>query len=142
MGIAAILRDKGGHVATVEAADTVATVVTILMSKRIGAVLVADCGAIVGVVSERDVVRCLGEHKGAVLDLAAREIMTCPVISISPDSSVAQAMELMTDRRIRHLPVIESGALCGIVSIGDLVKRRIEEAEQEPLALKDYIATS
>ena len=79
---------------------------------------------------------------GAVMELEAREVMTAPVITIRPDESVCDAMELMTDRRIRHLPVLDSGRLVGLVSIGDLVKRRIEEAEQEALALKDYIATA
>ncbi len=141
MGIAAILRDKGHDVATVGPRETVAAIVTQLTSRRIGAVLVAEGGRIVGVVSERDVVRGLAAHRGDVLNLTARDVMTSPVITISPADSVAHAMELMTGRRIRHLPVMESGALCGLVSIGDLVKRRIEEAEQEALALKDYIAT-
>jgi signal-transduction protein with cAMP-binding, CBS, and nucleotidyltransferase domain len=76
-----------------------------------------------------------------VLGLTAGEVMTAPLITISAGDSVVEAMELMTDRRIRHLPVMESGQLAGLVSIGDLVKRRIAEAEQEALALKDYITT-
>jgi len=141
MGIAAILRDKGRDVAIVGPGDTVGAIVAHLISRRIGAVLVTDGDRIVGVVSERDVVRGLASHRGDVLALVARDVMTSPVITIAPSDTVAHAMELMTGGRIRHLPVVESGALCGIVSIGDLVKRRIEEAEQEALALKDYIAT-
>jgi CBS domain-containing protein len=92
-------------------------------------------------VSERDVVRGLAGHREQVFELVAREVMSSPVIAIGLKHSVAEAMELMTDRRIRHLPVIESGALVGLVSIGDLVKARIDEAEREALALKDYITT-
>jgi len=141
MGIAAILRHKGRDVATVGPEEMVGAVVAVLTARRIGAVLVKDDERIVGVVSERDVVRGLASHRGDVLGLTARDVMTSPVITISPSDSVTHAMELMTGRRIRHLPVMESGNLCGIVSIGDIVKRRIEEAEQEALALKDYIAT-
>lgn len=141
MGIAAILIDKGHDVATVGPDETVGTIVAELTTRRIGAVLVREGDQLIGVVSERDIVRGLALHRGAVLALAARDVMTSPVITIAPSDSVAHAMELMTGRRVRHLPVMESGRLCGLVSIGDLVKRRIEEAEQEALALKDYIAT-
>lgn len=147
MGIATILKDKGQGtnsrgVASVHPDSRVAEVVDLLVQRRIGAVLVLDEGRPVGIVSERDIVRCLAVKGGAVMDLEAREVMTAPVITIRPDESVCDAMELMTDRRIRHLPVVESGELVGIVSIGDLVKRRIAEAEQEALALKDYITTA
>jgi CBS domain-containing protein len=116
--------------------------VAVLVERRIGAVLVVEDGRPVGIVSERDIIRCLATHGGNVLGLGAREVMTAPVITIRLQDSLSDAMELMTDRRIRHLPVVESGQLVGIVSIGDLVKRRIEQAEQEALALKDYIATA
>jgi CBS domain-containing protein len=139
MGIATILKDKGGEVFSVPPQARVADVIAALVERRIGAVLVCDGESVVGIVSERDVIRCLLEHKGAVLELTAAQVMTAPVITIRPEDSVVEAMELMTDRRIRHLPVVESGHLTGLVSIGDLVKRRIAEAEQEALALKDYI---
>lgn len=141
MGVETILRGKGSEVSTVGPDATVGEIVAELTTRRIGAVLVMEGDAVIGVVSERDVVRGLAGHRGDVLDLSAREVMTWPVITIAPGDSVAQAMELMTDRRVRHLPVVESGRLIGLVSIGDLVKRRIEEAEQEAMALKDYIAT-
>ncbi|WP_199554341.1 CBS domain-containing protein [Sandaracinobacteroides hominis] len=141
MGISSILRTKGSEVASVAPDSSVTDIVGELTTRRIGAVLVIDSDSVVGVVSERDVIRGLGGHQGEVLNLTARDIMTAPVITISPQDSIADAMELMTDRRIRHLPVVDSGVLVGLVSIGDLVKRRIEEAEQEALALKDYIAT-
>lgn len=142
MGVAAILREKGHAVASVGPDSLVEEIVGELTTRRIGAVLVMDGALVVGVVSERDVVRGLAGHQGDVLTLKARDIMTSPVITISPADSLAGAMELMTGRRIRHLPVVESGRLVGLVSIGDLVKARIEEAEREALALKDYIATA
>jgi CBS domain-containing protein len=147
MGIATVLKDKGQGassraVAGVPPDSRVSEIVDLLVQRRIGAVLVLEDGRPVGIVSERDIVRCLAVKGGAVMDLEAQEVMTSPVITIRLDESVCDAMELMTDRRIRHLPVVESGELVGIVSIGDLVKRRIAEAEQEALALKDYIATA
>jgi CBS domain-containing protein len=142
MGISAILAGKGHDVAAVAPESSVSDVITELTTRRIGAVLVKRGDEVVGVVSERDIVRGLAAHRGAVLDLSAADVMTAPVITIRPGDSVAGAMELMTDRRIRHLPVVESGHLVGLVSIGDLVKARIDEAEREALALKDYIATA
>lgn len=139
MGIAAILNDKGSEVVTVAPETSVAAMVAELTTRRIGALLVMEGDRVVGVVSERDIVRALAGHRGEALALSARDVMTSPVISISPSDSVARAMALMTDRRIRHLPVMDSGKLVGLVSIGDLVKRRIEEIEQEAEALKDYI---
>jgi len=141
MGISAILGTKGHDVATVGPDASVAEIVADLTTRRIGAVLVVEGEAVVGVVSERDVVRGLAANAGGVMALRASEIMTSPVITIAPGDSVARALELMTDRRIRHLPVVDGGRLVGLVSIGDLVKQRIEEAEREAMALKDYIAT-
>ena len=142
MMIAAILREKGNEVAFVAPDMRVADIVQELTNRRIGAVLVIEGDSVVGVISERDIVRCLAKRGAESLNLVAHEVMTAPVITISPAESVPQAMAMMTDRRIRHLPVLDSGRLVGLVSIGDLVKRRIEEAEQEALALKDYIATA
>ncbi len=142
MGISTVLNDKGRAVASVAPDSSVAEIVGVLVERRIGAVLVVEDGQPVGIVSERDIIRCLSEHAGDVMGLRARAVMTAPVITIRLQDSVCDAMELMTDRRIRHLPVVESDQLVGIVSIGDLVKRRIEQAEQEALALKDYIATA
>jgi CBS domain-containing protein len=128
-------------VATIPAGAALGEVVAELVVRRIGALLVVSGEEIVGLVSERDVVRALAAERGEALHRTAREIMTSPVITIAPQESVNAAMELMTDRRIRHLPVVEEGRLVGLVSIGDLVKQRIAEVEQEALALKDYIAT-
>lgn len=142
MAISSILRGKGQEVVSLGPDSTVADVVALLVQRRIGALLVIEQNEPVGIVSERDIVRCLCAHGASALQLRVREVMTAPLITISPDDSIPSAMELMTDRRIRHLPVLDSGRLVGLVSIGDLVKRRIEEAEQEAVTLKDYIATA
>lgn len=119
----------------------VRTIAQLLHDHRIGAVLVMAADSIVGLVSERDICRCLHTHGGAILDEQARDIMTTPVITASLRTSLAEAMEIMTDRRFRHLPVMDGSTLIGIVSIGDLVKRRIEQAEAEAEAMKQYIAS-
>ena len=120
----------------------VRAIVALLHEHRIGAVLVMNGGAILGIVSERDIAAGLHTLGAAILDAAAADIMTSPVLTLPPQATVAEAMAVMTNRRIRHLPVVQNDALLGVVSIGDLVKRRIEDAEQEALLLKDYIATA
>lgn len=142
MGIAAILKGKRPDVVTIAPDSTVADAVAVLTTRRIGATVVMLDGALLGVMSERDVMRALAVNGAAALTMPVREVMTSPVITIRTRDSVAEALGLMTERRIRHLPVMESGRLVGIVSIGDLVKARIEEAEQEALALKDYIVSA
>ncbi len=142
MRIAVILAEKGADVVCVGPASTVADVVEVLAARRIGAVLVMAGESILGVVSERDLVRALATGQRGLLARQAQEMMTSPAVTISPDDSVVGAMRLMTDRHVRHLPVLDSGRLVGLVSIGDLVKARIELAEREALELKDYIATA
>lgn len=142
MRIAAVLAAKGADVVCVGPEETIAGIVKALVGRQIGAVLVTSGDSVLGVLSERDVVWALADGCGDLLSRTAREMMTSPVITISPDDSVVSAMRLMTDRRVRHLPVLESGRLAGLVSIGDLVKARIELAEREALELKDYIATA
>jgi CBS domain-containing protein len=142
MTIASILRNKGAEVASVAVSTPVRDVLTVLHDRRIGAVLVMDGGDIAGIVSERDIVRCLHQQGAAVLSMTAGDIMTSPVMTVDSTSLVVGAMALMTERRIRHLPVVDGGTLIGVVSIGDLVKRRIDMAEAEAAALKDYIATA
>ena len=142
MRIAAVLAAKGADVVHVEPGATIAEVVQVLVGRQIGAVLVMSGDSILGVLSERDVVCALAAGRGDLLERRVRDMMTSPVVTISPDDSVVGAMRLMTDRRLRHLPVLESGRLVGLVSIGDLVKARIELAEREALELKDYIATA
>ena len=142
MTIARILRDKGASVVTVAVSDSVEAIVNLLHEHRIGAVLVEVDGRIDGVVSERDIVRCLHSKGAGILDATAGDVMTSPVLSVHPDESTIAALTLMTERRIRHLPVLEDGRLAGLVSIGDLVKRRIDDIEAEAGALKDYIQTA
>jgi len=142
MFIASILADKGHEVATIGADCLVSELVSELSVRRIGALVVVDGDMIVGLASERDVIRALAADAAESLLRPVRDIMTSPVVTISPGDSVPSAMALMTDRRIRHLPVVEDGQLVGLVSIGDLVKRRIEEIEHEAEALKHYISAA
>ena len=142
MTIASILREKGADVVHVAPGDSVTSVLALLDDRGIGAVLVCDDGSVAGVVSERDIVRCLARRKAEVLALTARDVMTAPVITVPPATTVNEAMSLMTDRRIRHLPVVDGSRLAGLVSIGDLVKARIEAAEREAGELKEYITAA
>jgi CBS domain-containing protein len=142
MTVAMILKAKGSAVETAKADLKVLEAVRRLREKRIGAVVVVDAkGVPVGVFSERDVVRALGMDGAAALDKPVEAYMSAPVHSCRMGDTVDELMSQMTDRRIRHLPVIEDGKLIGIVSIGDVVKHRIAEAELQAQALKDYIAT-
>lgn len=142
MTIASIIGDKGGEVVTALETDSIIDVVRLLREKRIGAVVVCSpAGGMTGVLSERDVVRGLASEGASVLDKPASAIMTSPVVTCTPSQPVTQALSLMTSRRIRHLPVVQGDKLVGVVSIGDLVKSRIEQAEREAEALKNYIVT-
>ncbi len=142
MQVEHILQSKGRTVHTVEAGAPLSEAVRVLNTHRIGAVVVVDAkGKVAGILSERDVVRHLGDDPVKVLASPVRTAMTAKVITTRTEASVSELMEVMTRHRIRHIPVIENGALVGIVSIGDVVKRKIEEAEQEALALKEYIAS-
>ncbi|MGU3315095.1 CBS domain-containing protein [Sphingomonas sp. M6A6_1c] len=139
MTIAAILRDKGGDVVSLPRDATLGQAVALLAERRIGAVPVIDDGSVVGIVSERDVVYSLAAHGVAALDLALDGVMTQPVQEVAPGEPVIGALSLMTRRRIRHLPVVEGARLVGFVSIGDLVKYRIDRIEAEAAAMRDYI---
>lgn len=134
-----ILESKGGQVVSVGPDDTVSSVARVLADRRIGAVLVRDEGRVVGVFSERDVVRGLGRYGAATLDRPVSDLMTRDVVTCRPTDTVHDVMERMTAKRIRHLPVLDNGQLKGIVSIGDLVKARIDEAEREAQDLREYI---
>jgi CBS domain-containing protein len=136
-----ILQSKGRAVHTVTARTPVSEAVEMLNSKRIGAVVVTDGKKVAGILSERDVVRHLGTDWNALSKRPVSDIMTKNVITASLGASVTDLMERMTEHRIRHMPIVESGDLVGIVSIGDVVKRKIEETEQEAIALKEYIAS-
>ncbi|HEY4202838.1 MAG TPA: CBS domain-containing protein [Devosiaceae bacterium] len=138
-----ILQAKGAVVHTVSADARLGDAVKVLNAHNIGAVVVtARNGDVAGMLSERDVVRQLGKDPtGALLHLVG-DCMSTKVITCSRDTTVAMLMERMTRFRIRHIPVVEDGELIGIVSIGDVVKRKIEETEQEATALRDYIAST
>lgn len=142
MQVAAILRAKGTTVACSASDSSVADALKVLKQQRIGAVLVADDDTIMkGILSERDIVRGLAEHGAAALELPVAALMTGDVITCTEDSSIDELMRDMTEHRIRHLPVMRDGHLAGIVSIGDLVKFRLDELESERDAMRDYIAT-
>lgn len=142
MTIASILRSKGHQVVTARVDAPVHDIIGLLYQHRIGAVLLLDGDRIAGVLSERDIVQCLHQRGVAILDQPASSIMTSDVVTVGPEHSISEALSMMTQGRFRHLPVLENGRLIGIVSIGDLVKRRIEDAEREAEALKDYITTA
>jgi CBS domain-containing protein len=145
MQVSVILQSKGSAVHTVPDNALVRDAVSALNRHNIGAVVVVDReGDVVGIFSERDVVRLLGRDSGrdpgSALERPVSECMTAKVVTCSRDTMIADLMEQMTRHRIRHMPVVEDGELKGIVSIGDVVKRKIEEAEQETEALREYIA--
>ena len=140
MFVSDILSQKGGFVFTVTAGTSIAQVAQQLSVRRIGSVLVLDQeGAIAGIVSERDLVRALATHGNKALELEARQVMTRDVVTCDPDDSIEHVMQLMTRGRFRHLPVVRHGELLGLVSIGDVVKARLEEAQHETEALRAYI---
>ncbi len=143
MIIQAILTGKGRDVATVGQQQTVAEAVALLGERRIGALPVVEDGRILGIMSERDVIYCLREHGAEVLDWPVSRVMTSPAVTVEMATPVMTALAMMTQRRMRHLPVVDGGAtLCGIVSIGDLVKYRIEKIEEEAEAMRSYIQSA
>lgn len=139
MTIAAILAGKGHDVIGIDADRLTREAVSLLATKRIGAIPVLENGSVAGIFSERDVIYCLERVGAEALDKPVRELMTAPAISVDPQTSVLAALSLMTRRRIRHLPVVKDGALVGFVSIGDLVKYRMERIEADAAAMRDYI---
>jgi CBS domain-containing protein len=140
MRITDVLRTKGSTVATAEPETTVSELLAALAEHNIGAMVVlAVDGTVVGIVSERDVVRGLNERGAALLDRPISEIMTHEVFTCRPDDSVDSLTVLMTERRIRHVPVVTNGKLVGIVSIGDVVKSRIKKLEEDQQQLEAYI---
>ena len=143
MHVESILRNKGRNVATIAPEARIATAVALLRRHAIGALVVSRDGvAVDGILSERDIVIALADHGAATLDLAVRDLMSREVITCKPGDAVADLAALMTERRIRHLPVIDRGALAGIVSIGDVVKQRIDEVEGEASSMREFIASA
>ncbi len=138
-----ILSLKGREVVTVDPGRTLAEAAKILSERRIGALLVSDGRQPVsGIVSERDIVRALAERGAQALDEPVSRFMTAKVVTCTGQTSVNDLMELMTQQKFRHVPVVEGGSLAGIISIGDVVKVRVEEIEAEAQAIRDYIATA
>ncbi|MCE3555194.1 CBS domain-containing protein [Pseudonocardia sp. RS11V-5] len=140
MRIADVLRSKGHAVATIEPEATVTALLARLAEGNYGALPVVADGRLVGMVSERDVVRKLYEQGAALLEVAVSEIMTTVVATCTPEDSASDLAVVMTNRRVRHLPVVVEDELRGIVSIGDLVKARIDSLEREREQLESYIA--
>ncbi|MBP6819078.1 MAG: CBS domain-containing protein [Ferrovibrio sp.] len=142
MNVAMILKDKGGAMISARPGDTVAAACRLLAGHGIGAVLILNPdGAIAGILSERDVVRGLAQYGASLLERDVDVLMTRNVMVCSPGDTIEDVMHVMTKRRIRHLPVLEDGRLVGMISIGDVVKRRIADTELEAEALRQYIAT-
>ncbi len=142
MNVASILKAKGKSVATARSDETLEAVAQKLAARKIGAiVIVGDGGSVAGIVSERDIVRTIAENGATALQQPVSNVMTKNVMTCAESSTIDQMMAVMTQGRFRHVPVIEDGALVGIISIGDVVKHHIAEVEMEVTAMRDYLAT-
>jgi len=138
--VSSVLKHKGYDVVTVAPHQTIGSVVKVLTQNRIGAApVINEEGHLIGIISERDIIRGMSEHADAVLTLPAEHLMTRDVRTCSSEDQLVEIMQVMTVRRIRHLPVVHNGALQGIVSIGDVVKQRLEEVQSEAEELRRYI---
>jgi CBS domain-containing protein len=143
MNVKAILAVKGGDITCIEPTADLATATKLLSAHRIGAVVIRGAGGrLAGILSERDIVRALSEHGADALALPVGQVMTRDVATCGEDDSVASIMERMTAGKFRHMPVIAKGHLVGLISIGDVVKQRVEEIESESEAMRDYIRTA
>jgi CBS domain-containing protein len=142
MTVRAILDTKGHQITSVEPAAKLSAAVKMLGERKIGAVLVMNSGRIEGILSERDIVRVLGERGAAVLDEPVSAVMTRKVVSCKQSDTVAAIMEMMTHGKFRHLPVVDGERVVGLISIGDVVKWRVQEYENEQEALREYIKTA
>jgi CBS domain-containing protein len=142
MTVRAILDSKGHQIQSVQPDAKLSAAIKLLSEKKIGAVLVMERGRIEGILSERDIVRVLGERGAAVLEEPVNAVMTRKVISCKPSDTVGAIMEMMTSGKFRHLPVIDDSRVVGLISIGDIVKWRVREYESEQEALRDYIKTA
>jgi CBS domain-containing protein len=143
MNVKAILATKGGDTVSIEPTADLAAAAQLLSAHRIGAVVILGAGGrLGGILSERDIVRAISEHGAAALKLPVSQVMTRNVATCGEDDSIASIMERMTAGKFRHMPVLAKGELIGLVSIGDVVKQRVAEIEQESEALRDYIRTA
>ena len=139
MIIAHILQSRTGPVHCCDPSIGVAEAARKLAEHRIGALPVMDGDRVIGIFSERDLLYCVAKEGPAALERTIRDVMTSPPITVSPDTDVMEALGLMTRRRIRHLPVVDGDTMIGMISIGDLVKVRVEQAEAEAEAMREYI---
>jgi CBS domain-containing protein len=143
MTVKAILDAKGSGVVTIEPTANIATAAKLLAEHRIGAVLVhGPDHRIAGILSERDIVRALADRGSTALDEPVGQVMTRKVVTCAPSETVGTIMQRMTEGKFRHVPVLEEGRLAGVISIGDVVKHRLQEIENESAALRDYILTA
>lgn len=142
MMIAHLLASRSGEVISVTRGTRVSEAVTLLADRRIGAVPVVDGDAVIGIMSERDVIYNLSSNGAQILDWPVEQVMTTPVHTVDPDSSLLGALAMMTQRRVRHLPVVRQDRMVGLVSIGDLVKARIDGIEAEAQAMREYIQSA
>ena len=143
MNVESILKEKGRDVATIAPEVNIGQAISLLRRLRIGALVVSGDGKnAVGILSERDIIHALAEHGTKLLDLSVSNLMTREVVTCTPENSIAELMMQMTERRIRHIPVIDKGRLAGIVSIGDVVKSRLGEVEGEANSLRQFITGS
>ena len=143
MNIAQLIAGRASSaIVTCDTHISMRAALTILATERIGAIPVMEAGKVAGIFSERDVIYCLEREGEASLDKPVGEVMTAPPITVDPGTSLDDALALMTRRRIRHLPVVQGEAMCGFVSIGDLVKARLDAIEAEAAAMRTYIQTA
>lgn len=142
MNVSKILESKGADIISVSVSSTVLEVSKLLGERRIGAVPVMDGKRLAGIISERDVMRGLAIRGGGVLADGVDSLMTKSVFTCGPDATIQELMSMMTDRRIRHIPVMDNDQIIGMISIGDVVKERMQETEKEAAALKEYIASA
>jgi len=142
MSVAAILRGKPNRLIGLEDSRSLAEATQLLSRERIGALIVRNkAGDMIGILSERDIVRAVAKDGAAVIDKPVSSIMTKDVVCVTEEDDIGEVMSLMTERRFRHLPVKRGNSLIGMVSIGDVVKKRVEEAEGEAQQLREYIAS-
>ena len=143
MDVARILSEKGRYVLTTQPHRTLKEAAALLAAKGVGAAVVWDDAiGVLGVISERDIVRAIGRGSASALEEPVSRHMTAKVTTVTEDASLDHVMEIMTNQRFRHLPVVENNRLVGIVSIGDVVKRHVEAIDRERKALREYIATA
>ena len=143
MHVSEILKNKGADVVTKRPGDSLLSIARLLSAKGIGAIVIRDeRGAVVGIISERDIINAVAINGERALEMPASDVMTRDVISCTTDDTITGVMKTMTTRRVRHVPVIEDGDLRGMVSIGDVVKHRLDESELEARVLRDYVRAS